>query len=176
MRKWSLLAKRRMLTLLSCGVLAGVLGYVETLIPPIFAGLPYLRMHLGMLFALFVLLASSPIDATLVWGVRCLVFGLVLDDGYAIIFEVLAGVAAFYAVWALLKTRRFGSLPMGLFIGFVYALVYVCFASITAHSGALFAQLPKALAFYMVNHFALGLLAYVALRYIPEKVLSDPNP
>jgi len=173
MRKWTLTTKKRLLTLLVCAAVAGVTGYVETLIPPLFPALPYLRVHIGMLLAIFVLLTSSPIDAVMVWGVRCLVFGLVQDDGYAIIFEALAGVAAFFAVWALLRTLKGGSLPIGVAIGFVYALIYTCLASITAKSGALFALLPQSLTFYMVNHLALGCLAYIALRYIPERILFD---
>ena len=173
MRKWTLTAKHRMITLLISAVFAGVLGYVESLIPAIFPILPYLRVHVGMLFALFVLLTSSPIDAVMVWGVRCMVFGLVQDDGFAIIFETLAGVAAFFAICAILKRFKGGSLPVGVGVGFVYAVVYTCLASITAKSGALFALLPQTLAFYIVNHFVLGILAYVALRFIPEKVLFD---
>jgi hypothetical protein len=173
MKEWTLIAKRKMVIVLICMVMAGIFGYIETLIPAIFVRLPYLRVHIAMLFVIFVLLCYSPIEASIVWGVRCLVWGLMQDDGYAIIFELMAGVAALVALWSLLRTRRFGSLPMGAVLGIVYAFVYACLACIVPKSGVPLTQLAESMTFYAVNHLALGVLSYLALRYIPPQCIFD---
>lgn len=173
MRKWTNVDKRKLIVTLIAVAVAGVLGYVETLIPPIWPALPFLRVQLGIMFAAFVLLCYSPAEATLVWGVRCIVFGLVCDDGYAILFELLAGVLAFLAFWALTRTAKFGTISLGALMGLVYGLVYTCFMCIVPRSAAPFSLVAQTLLFYMVDYLVCTALAYIAFRYIPDRLLFD---
>ena len=173
MKEWTLTTKKKMLTTLACLIAAGVLGYLETLIPPLFASLPFLRVELGVLFALFVLFAYSPLEAIIVYGVRSIVFGLVLDDGFAILWSLLSASAAMVAGWAMLRTRKFSPLFIGAGIGLIYAFVYTAFACISAARATPFALLDKTMAFYTVDYLVMGALAAVALRYIPERWIID---
>ncbi len=172
-RRYSIKEKKKLLVVLISAVLAGVLGYVETLIPAVFPAVPYLRVHLSVFFALFAVLAYTPFESILIWGVRSVVYGLVLDDGYAILFELAAGALAAVVVWALRRTRIFGGATMGIPMGIVYAFVYTCLACIVPRSAAPFGALAQAMAFYAVNYLPLGVLAYVALRYLPEYLIFD---
>lgn len=173
MRKWTLKEKKKLVVLLICTVLGGVLGFVDTLIPPLFAEIPFLVVQLGMLPALFVLLAYGPAEAILVWGAHSVVYGLVLDDGYAIIFQFAAAAAAFAAVWAVMRTQRFGAIASGGVNGVVYAFVYTCLLCIVPKMAAPFVWLAHSFAFYFVCHGVLGALAYLGLRFIPERLLFD---
>ncbi|MBQ4444103.1 MAG: hypothetical protein II896_05590 [Clostridia bacterium] len=175
MKKWTLTSKKKLIVTLVCAVLAGLLGYVETLIPPLFPTVPYLRVQLGVLFAAFLLVCYSPAEAAIAFGVRSIVYGLVLDDGLAIVFELAAFTAASVAAWGLLKTRRFSALPIGAALGVAYAFVYTCLIAINVHRGAPFALIAETMTFYLVDYLVLGVGAWLALRYVPPKILFDEN-
>lgn len=174
-RKWTLKEKKKLFVVLIAGVLSGVLGYVESVIPPICAAYPYLRVQIAMALAFFALLCYSPAEAAMVYGVRCIVYGLVQNDGYAILFEWVAACLALVAIWTILRLRLFSTPLLGVALGVTYGLAYMCIASIALRHVALFAATAEILTFYAVGYLALGLIAYLMVRFIPEKLLFETD-
>ena len=173
MRKWTLREKKKMIAVLATGALAALFGYIETLIPPVFFGLAHLGLQLAVLPALFVLLAYGPLESLIVYGLRCITYGLVTNDGYAILFELAAYAVAVAAVYGVMKLRKVGGSTHGAVAGVVYALVYSALGCILTKSGAIWQMTLQSVAFCAVNMGVWGVAAYVALRYIPARIIFD---
>ena len=156
-----------------CMAMGALFGYIETLIPPFVARIPFATVHIAILFALFVTVCYTPAEGGLVWGVRCLVFGLVQSNGYLLVFELVAGVAALLLVWLLLRTRQWGVLLLSPAMAIVYTLVYCGLFSISLGNGALFVLYGYYATFIMVNFAIYTVAVYFALRHLPRCVLQD---
>ena len=173
MRKWTLREKKKLIVVLILAALGALFGYIETLIPPVFGSLAHLRVQLGVILALFALLAYGPLEALMVYGVRSVAYGLICDDGYAILLEITAFAVAAVAVWGVMKARKVGAGTHGAVAGAAYAVVYTALGCILPRSGAMWQTLLQTMAFYAVNMGVLGVAAWVALRYLPERLIFD---
>ena len=166
-------SKKKLVITLGCMALGALFGYIETLIPALFVRVPFATLHIAILFALFATVCYSPAEGGLAWGVRCLVYGLVSNSSYLLIFDLVAGVAALLAVWLLLRTAQWGVLLLAPAMAVVYTLVYCSLFCIALGNGAIFALYGPFVAFACVNFGILGAIVYFALKYIPVRFLMD---
>ncbi len=93
---------RRIAVLAVLTSMALVAGYAESLMPPIFGGIP-VKLGLANIFALVALLVYSPVDAYIVTIIRCTIGSLLLGGSPAGFIYSLTGGLASCAAMSLLN-------------------------------------------------------------------------
>ena len=88
-----------------CTALALLLAYVESLIPPIFAAVPGIKMGLPNIVILYVLYSLDVRYAATVSLVRLCISSMLFGNAMAFAYSLAGAVLSLAVMWALKKTN-----------------------------------------------------------------------
>lgn len=158
--------------------MALLLAWLESTLPPLFAGMAGAKMGLSNVIALVALVILGASNAFVIQLMRCLLGGIITGGVFGLAFSIPAGLLSL-GVMALLYRFVFPKISlMGIsFAGAVtHNLVQVGVACILVSDIHIVGMLP----FYLLASAAAGLfvgiVAYFIIKYLPENLYSDLIP
>ncbi len=157
--------KTKRLTLL--GVLtavAMVLSYVEMLLPPLYSGLPGIKLGLSNIVIIFLLYKFSFKDALAVSLIRVCLVSLLFSNAVVFIYSFSGAVLSLIFMVILKKTNRFSNIGVSIVGAVSHNLGQVLTAVILM-------QTPK-IAYYMAVLLISGALSGVIIGIISAWVLK----
>ena len=163
---------RKLIIVIALAVLNIGIGYAETFIPSPVSSMPFVKLEISLWVAMLALMLYGVGEAILVYGVKCLVLGLIMQSPSLIIFSLVGGALALCVMFVGLLVKM-GNLPSAFLAGVGYAFGYYSMVAAINASGAVFSTYPQAA--LLLGAFTLlgGIGCHFAHRYIPKRLISD---
>ena len=161
--------KKKVIVLIALIVLGGLCGYLETLVPAVVPSATF-RFEFALIFALVAVCLYGYVEGVLVYGVRTVVFGIVLGNTEMLLGSLVCGLAALLFVWGLLMTNKLGLISVAGLSGIVGSLFYYVVHALSTKSVAVFVAWPLDALLSAVWYAVCATLAWLAVRFLPEKV------
>jgi len=156
------------------GVLAAmciIIGYLESLMPPIFPFLPFAKLGFSNIVVLFTLIIYGIGEGFLVLGIKCLVLGLIAGNPMMIIYSLAGGLLSMFTEFLLLRLKA-NSLPaISSAGGVMHGFGQIVVACVFAGSGAPFYYLPHLALFGAIAGIVTGFIVFFIVKKLPEKVI-----
>ena len=156
------------------GVLSALcimIGYLESLMPPIFPFLPFAKLGFGNIVVLFTLIIYGAGEGFLVLGIKCLVLGLIAGNPMMILYSLGGGLLSM-AIEFLLLRLKVNSLPaVSCAGGAMHGLGQIAVGSIFAGSAAPFYYLPHLSLFGGIAGIVTGIIVFFLVKKLPEKII-----
>lgn len=163
------LRKIAVLGILAC--MCSLIGYLESLMPSIFPFLPFAKIGLSNVVVLFTIIIYSPLEGFLVLGPKCLIVGLLSGNPMMILYSLAGGLLSMFSMFGLLKTKLFSLPAVSSVGGFFHCFGQICVASVLSGSSAPFYYLPHLGIFGAIAGIITGLLVYLVVNKIPQRVI-----
>ena len=153
-----------------------LISYLESLLPSIFRFLPFAKIGLSNIVILYTLVCYGIGEGILVMGLKCLVMGLISGNPFMILYSLAGGLLSVVAEYFLIKLSKNG-LPTISSVGAIFhAFGQICMACILTGSSAPFIYLPHLAVFGVVSGLCIGLIVWIMVCKIPEKLVYAKDP
>ena len=156
------------------GVLSAIciiIGYLESLMPPIFPFLPFAKLGFSNIAVLFTLIVYGVGEGFIVLGVKCLVLGLIAGNPIMIIYSLAGGLLSMLLEFALLRLKVNGIPAVSAAGGAVHGLGQIAIGSAFAGSAAPFYYLPHLSLFGAIAGIVTGIIVFLLIKNLPEKLI-----
>ncbi|MBQ7652979.1 MAG: Gx transporter family protein [Clostridia bacterium] len=162
------------------GVLSAMcimIGYLESLMPPIFPFLPFAKLGFGNIVVLFTLIIYGIGEGFLVLGIKCLVLGLIAGNPMMILYSLGGGLLSLGVEFLLLRLKANSIPAVSCAGGAAHGLGQIAVGSAFAGSGAPFYYLPHLSIFGSIAGIVTGIIVFFIIKKLPEKVvyIQDKN-
>ena len=163
---------RKLIIVIAMAVLNVGIAYAESYIPAPVSSMPFVKFEISLWVAMLAMLLYGVGEAVLVYGLKCLVMGLILQAPSYIIFSLVGGALGL-AVMLVCLLVKMGNLPACLLCGVGYAFGYYSMVAAINANGIVFSTFPQAA--LLLAGFCLlgGVGCHFAAKYIPRKWLSS---
>ena len=154
--------------------IAAILGWVESMLPPLFAFAPGVKLGLGNLVVLLALVSMGAWQAAVVLVAKCLFGALYGGNFFGLLYSLSGGLAGLGASMLVYYTagRRVSIVAISTLSAVVNNAVQTLIASIVA--GADFVLLfPLTAGASIVAGAGVGLAVWLIVRLVPEKLLME---
>lgn len=150
---------------------ASITFLIESLVPPLIAFAPYVRIGLANCFVLFVIVCFGAGDAFFFVIAKNLLTAFFA--GWFTLWLNLAGSLCAYALMAGLYAALFpkaGLLSVSIAGAIVGNIARTCVAVLWMEAPSLFVQLPVVCAFSIVAGGIVGILTILSIKHLPERL------
>ena len=149
-----------------------LLGVVESLIPPIFPALPFLRLGLGNVAVGFSAIALGCPYAVLTALLKGALVGLIAGNPMMIIYSLAGGVTSAVVTILLINLRKLSLPVIGVLSACVHNLMQLFVAAAMTSTAEVFTLAPVFLVFGAVAGFGTGTVQFLVIRALPERFFS----
>ncbi len=163
---------RKMIVVLALAALNVAIGFGESYIPAPISAIPFVKIELSLFVALTAVTLYGPLEGVLVYGVKCLVMGLILKSPSLIIYTIVASVVCF-GLYYLCLWAKCGVLPAAFVGGVGYALGYYSMVAAVLANGAVFNSFPIAALFLGAVTMVWGVPAFFINKYVPREWITS---
>ena len=160
---------KRVARLAALLAVALLLGFLETLLPPVFPLLPYTRLGLGNVAILLCLVWYGLPYAAVILVMKCVVIGLFSGAPVMILYSLGGGVLSLLSMFGLLKLRANGLPAVSAVGGILHNVGQVLVAMAVTGTPAVAAVLVYLSLFGGVAGGLTGVLSYYLLRILPKE-------
>lgn len=168
-------SKKKLLIVAIFTAISVLLGFLESLIPPVFSFLPYARIEISSIIVFFTVICYGLGEGILVMGVKCLVIGLISSNPFMILYFLVSGLLEVIVEYFLLKIDKIGIPSIGAVSGTFIAFGQIAMASILTGSLAPFVYFPHLAVYGMVQGVFVGLITWILVKYIPTNLIYSKN-
>lgn len=168
-------SKKKLLIVAIFTAISVLLGYLESLIPPVFSFLPYARIAISDIVILFTVLCYGIGEGILVMGIKCLVVGLISSNPFMILYFIVSGLLTVIVEYFLIKLGKNGIIAIGAIGGMFSAFGQIAMASILTGTVAPFTYFPHLAIFGTIQGLIIGTLSWILVKYIPENLIYTKN-
>lgn len=158
-------SKTKNLTFLSImSVFALVLSYLETLLPPIYAAVPGVKIGLPNLVIIFLLYKFSFKQAALVSFVRLLMVTLLFGNAMTLLYSVAGAVLSLLVMYILKKTKLFSMVAVSITGAVFHNIGQIIVAILVLKTAEIGFYMPILAVSGILAGIAVGLLAMIILK------------
>lgn len=168
-------SKKKLLIVAIFTAISVLLGFIESLIPPVFSFLPYARIEISNIIVFFTVICFGLGEGILVMGIKSLVVGLISSNPFMILYFLVSGLLAVIVEYFLLKLDKLGIPSIGAVSGLFIAFGQIAMASILTGSTAPFVYFPHLAIFGMIQGLIVGVITWVLVKYIPTNLIYSKN-
>ena len=163
---------RKLIVVIALAVLNVGIAFAESYIPAPVSTMPFVKFEISLWVAMLAMLLYGVGEAILVYGVKCLVMGLILQSPSLIIFTLVGGAVGLAVMFVCLLVKM-GNLPASLLCGVGYILGYYSMVAALNANGIVFSTFPQAA--LLIAGFCLlgGVGCHFAAKYIPRKWITS---
>lgn len=160
------------------GVLSAMcimIGYLESLMPPIFPFLPFAKLGFSNIVVLFALIAYGAGEGFLVLGIKCLILGLIAGNPMMILYSLGGGLLSLGIEFLLLRLKANGIIAVSVAGGAMHGVGQIAVGSIFAGSAAPLYYLPHLSLFGSVAGAVTGVIVLLLIKKLPEKIIYETD-
>ncbi len=161
------------------GLLAGIaviIGYAESLLPPIFFAVPYAKLGLSNAVVLLTLVLFGWKEGLLILLIKCGFSALFAGNPFMLVYSLCGGLLAFGGMWALLLVHKNSLSGIGAVGGMLHNVGQVCVAAVITKSTAVFLFLPHLTLFGAMAGIITGAICHLLVkRAVPHTFLTSDN-
>lgn len=168
-------SKKKLLIVTIFTAISVLLGYLESLIPPVFSFLPYARITISDIAILFTVLCYGLGEGILVMGIKCLVLGLLSSNPFMILYFIVSGLLTVLVDYFLIKIGKNSLIGIGAIGGLFSAFGQIAMASILTGTVAPFTYFPHLAIFGTIQGLIIGTIAWILVKYVPENLIYSKN-
>ena len=160
---------RKVTGLASLLAVALLLGFVETILPPVMPLLPYARLGLGNVAVLLCLMWYGLPAAGIVLAVKCVVLGLFSGAPVMILYSLGGGVLSLFGMFLLLKLNKNGLPAISAVGGVMHNVGQVLVAMLVTSTPSIAVVLIYLSLFGAVAGVLTGFIAYFVHRILMKR-------
>lgn len=146
-----------------------LLGFFETLLPPVFPLLPYARLGLGNVAILLCLVWYGLPYAAVILVIKCIVIGLFSGAPVMILYSLGGGVLSVLSMFGLLKLKANGLPAISAVGGILHNVGQVLVAIAVTGTPAVAVVLVYLSLFGGIAGALTGVLTFYLLRVLPKE-------
>ena len=150
---------------------------IENLFPPLFAFAPGAKLGVGTAVVLVAMITLGVGDAFVVQIVRCTLGCVFAGNPFAIVYSLPAGLMslALQAILYMAFCPRLSIMSISLLGAIMHNVVQLCIATIVAHANMFLLLAPMLIA-SIIAGLAVGFIAYLSIKLMPESLFSSTKP
>lgn len=141
-----------------------VLSYLETLLPPIYAAVPGVKIGLPNLVIIFLLYKFSFKQAALVSGVRLLTVALLFGNAMTLLYSAAGAFLSLLVMYILKKTKLFSMVAVSITGAVFHNLGQIIVAILVLKTAEIGFYMPVLAVSGILAGIAVGLLAMIILK------------
>lgn len=168
-------SKKKLLIVAIFTAISVLLGYLESLIPPVFSFLPYAQISISDIVILFTVLCFGIGEGILVMGIKCLILGLIASNPFMILYFIVSGLLTVLVDYFLIKIGKNSLIGIGTIGGLFSAFGQIAMASILTGTLAPFTYFPHLAIFGTIQGLIIGVIAWILVKYVPENLIYSKN-
>lgn len=168
MRSDSLKTARAALILAS----ALILGLVENMLPPVIPAIPFIKLGLSNVVVAFAAIVVGAPYAFLTSILKSVLVPLFVGNPVMIAYSLAGGLTSAAVTVGLICIKKL-SLPfISVLASLTHNFAQLCVAMLMTKSAAVIAYAPLLLLTGTAAGMVTGVIIYVAVKYLPEKILK----
>ena len=152
-----------------CTALALVLAYIEALIPPLYAGLPGIKMGLTNIVIVFLLYRRGGGAAAIVSLLRMVLVALLFGNGVAFVYSLAGGALSLAAMILLRKTGWLSTVGVSVAGGVLHNVGQILMAMLLLDTTELAYYLVVLTVTGTIAGIFVGLCGGALIRKIPHR-------
>ena len=161
---------RKVTGLASLLAVALLLGFIESILPPVMPALPYARLGLGNIAILLCLMWYGLPSASIILVLKCVILGLFSGAPMMIVYSLGGGVLSTLTMFLLLKADKNGLPAISAVGGILHNVGQVLVAMLITMTPSVAVVLIYLSLFGALAGALTGILAYFINRILQKKV------
>lgn len=151
-----------------------ILSLIESLIPPVIPAAPYAKIGFANIILIAVLLISGYRWCLLILIIKCVFTGIFSGNMFSVVYALPAGIIAYSVSALLFKLPKLGIVAVSALSSIIHNFIQVTIASMII-GRAVWLTAPYLLALGAVAGVGTGVIAFLMLKAVPEKLYSNLN-
>lgn len=147
-----------------------ILGFLESLFPPVIPVLPFVRIGLSSIAVTFALVALSLTDGLIIAGLKSVIVPLFSGNPIMICYSLPASLAASVITYILLKPGVFGLLIVSATAAICHSVVQLFVAAAFTGSFLVFGYTPYMLIISVISGIFTGAASFLLLRVFSKNL------
>jgi heptaprenyl diphosphate synthase len=166
--------KVKKIAILGClSALALIIGFVENMLPPVFAAVPYARLGLANIAVLLALVIYGFSEGLIVLFVKIVLLAVFAGNPSIIIYSFTGGMLSILCMRLMLHFKKNSLAAVSAAGGIFHNLGQVSVAALVTKSAAIFVFLPHLMLFGGLAGILTGIVCHLVVkRVITPKMLS----
>lgn len=153
--------------------LALIIGFVETMLPPVFAMVPYARLGLANIIILLALVLYGMREGLIILLIKIVMLAVFAGNPSMIIYSFAGSILSIFLMWGLTAIKRNSLAAISAAGGAVHNLGQIMAAALITKSTAVFIFLPHLMLFGSLAGIVTGIVCHIIVkRVVPPTLLE----
>lgn len=150
--------------------LALIIGTIENLMPPILPVLPYVKIGFSNIIIIIAILILNWKYSLLIFAIKSILIPIFLGNPIMILYSLPSSIIAVLISSILLKTKKISIPSTSTISAIIFNIVQLFVASLMTNN-LVWGYSPYFVIIGSISGFGTGILTYLMIKYLPEKVL-----
>ncbi|NCA67218.1 MAG: Gx transporter family protein [Clostridia bacterium] len=146
--------------------LALIIGFVENMLPPVFAMVPYARLGLSNIIILLVLVIYDIQEGLIVLAIKIVLLAVLSGNPSMIIYSFAGGMLSILTMWLLTFMHKNSLAAISAVGGAMHNIGQVAVAALVTKTAAVFIFLPHLMLFGSLAGILTGVVCHIVVKRV----------
>lgn len=153
--------------------IALIIGYIETILPPIFPYLPFFRLGLSNIIIILSIMLIDIKASIIIAILKSLIVPLFTGNIIMILYSMPATLISLILTIFLLLLKKISIPSISIIAAITHNLMQIVIASILMETNVVYLYIPYLLITGIISGGIVGIFSYVLIKFLPKKLFLE---